>query len=491
MRGAGNMPQVLFRWQTLALLLVALGGPIAYLAASPIYSSGDEAAHVDYAYQVWNGALPVFEHGLELQNTTGTRPPVQWTAQHPPLLYLLLAPVVGPLADAGHVEMAGMAARLVVCVLAVALVFAVRWFTRLALPAAPEVATLAALVTGLSVWFIRLGGSVYNDILAALTITLAATSLLATARAPSWKPFTAFVLSLCAASLTRVSLLPLCLILLVGMFAYRSWHQKLPLLRAATPPFFAGCCVLIASGWFYLRNFSLTGSVTGGHPEWAIANISREPRPVLEVAADPAFWSKMLQQFATPTFDSVPWLLLPSLGTIGLFLIPLGAGILMGLRRRRPAVDRLAFGLIIASCCMVAAMQITHVAGAGGTNPRYFFALIPFLAPLLALGLWRTSWRWWALGGWVITRLALFAAELQSTMSRTWHQEQAAIYPALAWAGYTLVAFGALLILLILLPRGRAEDSDGDRGVAVEPAAASGHSAPEGAAIEDLPGYAR
>ncbi|WP_309069367.1 hypothetical protein, partial [Microbacterium sp.] len=165
-----------------ALVLLGLGGPFAYAMASPIYSSGDEAAHVDYALQVWHGRLPVFEDGLELQNTVGVHPPVQWTAHHPPLLYLLLAPFVGPLADAGNIEGAGMAGRFVMVALSVALLYTVRAIGRLMVPQVAGIGLASALVVGLSVWFVRLGGSVYTDTLAALVSALAFYGLLRLAR---------------------------------------------------------------------------------------------------------------------------------------------------------------------------------------------------------------------------------------------------------------------------------------------------------------------
>jgi len=52
----------------------------------------DETAHLDYAYQVWHGRLPVFEHGLLFHPTSPALiPPVQWESQHPPLNYALVA----------------------------------------------------------------------------------------------------------------------------------------------------------------------------------------------------------------------------------------------------------------------------------------------------------------------------------------------------------------------------------------------------------------
>ncbi|MFD1859731.1 hypothetical protein EHW97_01055 [Aeromicrobium camelliae] len=450
--------------ETLALLLIGLGGPLAYLAVSPVYSSGDEAAHVDYAYQVWQGRLPVFEDGLSLDNTTGVHPPVQWTAHHPPLFYLLLAPVVGPLADAGHVDAAGLAARAVVCCLAAALVLAVRWFGRLALPGTPAVGTLAAVVTGASVWFIRLGGSVYNDILAALAITLAAAFLLAMTRSPSHRWYTiGFILALCAAALTRISLLPLCFVLLVLLLIQRWWREKRPFLRAVALPFAAGCAVLVASGWFYVRNLQLTGNFSGRHPDWAVAHTSRVPRPFLEVASDSEFWTTMLQQFATSTIDAMPWTLAPQYGTLVLLVLPALAGLLIALRPRRSGFHPLALVIALLVFTVVAAMQIQHVAGAGSALPRYFFAWVPFVAPLIALALWRAPLRWLVILAWLGARLAMTAAEFDAVLARVWDRPQAPVYPAVVWTGFAMLTVGALLACLTLYVQHRSSRTSADQ----------------------------
>lgn len=454
--------------ETLALLLIGVGGPLAYLAVSPVYSSGDEAAHVDYAFQVWQGRLPVFEDGLSLNNTTGVHPPVQWTAHHPPLFYLLLAPVVGPLAEAGHVNAAGIAARAVVCCLAAALVFAVRWFGRLAVPRTPVVGTLAAVVTGVSVWFIRLGGSVYNDILAALAITLAGAFLLAMTRSPSHRWYTVgFVAALCAASLTRISLLPLCFVLLVLLLIQRWRCERRPFLRAAALPFGAGCAVLVASGWFYLRNLRLTGNFSGGHPDWAVAHTPRVPRPFLEVATDSGFWSTMLQQFATTTIDALPWTLAPQYGTLLLLGLPALAGLVMALRPRWAGFHPLALAMVVLVFVVVAVMQIQHVAGAGSALPRYFFALVPFVAPLIALALWRAPLRWLVIVTWLAARLAMTAAEFDTLLARVWDRPQAPVYPSVVWTGFAMLTVGTLLACLALYLRSRADRKVPDQAASV------------------------
>lgn len=126
------MPDVLQRrragrWGVLAAVLGLALAAAAFAAVSPLNGSADEPAHVDYAYQLWHGDFPVFEDGLVLVPEGQPSPPVQFVGQHPPLYYLLLAPVVGPLVDAGHPQAAVLSARGVSLLIAIACLLALAW----------------------------------------------------------------------------------------------------------------------------------------------------------------------------------------------------------------------------------------------------------------------------------------------------------------------------------------------------------------------------
>jgi hypothetical protein len=48
------------------------------IAMAPL-GTMDETAHIDYAYQIWHGKLPVFGHGLIIRPPhPALRPSVQW-----------------------------------------------------------------------------------------------------------------------------------------------------------------------------------------------------------------------------------------------------------------------------------------------------------------------------------------------------------------------------------------------------------------------------
>ncbi|MGO3884903.1 MAG: hypothetical protein ACTJHU_01275 [Mycetocola sp.] len=452
-----HSPRLVTWLGVLGLIALGLGGPLTYVFGSPAYSSGDEAAHVDYALQLWHGQLPIFENGLVLTNTMGVHPPVQWTAQHPPLFYLLLAPVVGPLVDGGHIVAAAIGARIVVALLAVALLFAVRWTTARVFPAQPAVAWTAALITGLSVWFVRLGGSVYNDTLAALVICLAFGMLVALFREPHLRRwYVGFTLFITLAALTRFSALPLCALLLTAFLIQRITIERPGIWRAVGAPVLSGVIMLVGSGWFYLRNVALTGNLSGGHPDWAVEHTGRVERPLSEVALDAGFWKTMLQQFSTRTVPEQPWAWWMNWGIPLLFLLPVAVGGVLWLsrilrERQSRANDLIIFAVIVCACLGVAAMQISHTAGAGSSLPRYFFALVPFLAPVMALALVGHRAALITLLAWVGIRTVLMGVETSAMLGRRFGGEQAQIWPEITWASYAFAVAGVIAVVVTIV----------------------------------------
>jgi hypothetical protein len=461
-----------------ALVLLGVGGPLAYLFASPIYSSGDEAAHVDYALQVWHGHLPVFEQGLALQNTVGVHPPVQWTSHHPPLVYLLLAPVVGPLVDAGHVDGAGMAARAVMVLLSVALLYAVRAVGHQLLPSVRGAGLTSAVVVGLSVWFVRLGGSVYTDTPAALVSALAFLALLRLALGGARRRDAALFVAACAAcGLTRFSLLPVVALfalalVVVGHLSGRRGPGPVPGSRApgALGPgrlrptsawataLGAGAAVVATSGWFYLRNRALTGNFSGSHPEWAAEHTPRVARPVLDVAVEPGFWTTMTQQMSLGSYPRLPRAIEPALPwTLLLAALPLVVGLALAVvrivrGRERRAVQLVLLATVLAACGGVACMQVAHAAGGGSAFARYFFAMVPFLAPFMALALLRLHGTPLVL--WALARVTLLGLELELTLQRQLRGPQADLYPVPTWWAYGIVIAGLVLALALVVTRG-------------------------------------
>lgn len=396
---------------TSGIVIMVLAATTARSLLTPLFSSGDEMAHFDYAVQVWHGDLPVYEDGLQVELPWGVRPPVQWTSQHPPLFYMLLAPVVGPLHDSGSPYLASMSGRMVNTVIAAVLCAAVMWAVRPFCGGRRWLPWIAGLTAASSPWVMGVGSAIYNDNMAALEITVVlgaalrlitlpreGTGVFATRSGMWWVLGIAAV----AAASTRFALVPIVAVVF-GTLVLRGLLAPGPLPRRSwlLRPVLIGIAMIAATGWFYLRSVRLTGTVAGGHPDWAKANTGRTSPPApLEVAADPVYWSKLLGIFSpgnTPDGLTL-WALLAAPALLGAVLATaLGAASRRG--RSAPHGSRTPGAaerpVVLAGVAMLAAvsglqitMQFVYVsAAAGNLFPRYSLPILSVTCLLIAWGL--------------------------------------------------------------------------------------------------------
>jgi len=381
----------------------------------PLFGSADEVNHLDYAFQLFHGQWPDFFAGPVIPGA-GPRSPlsVQAVSQHPPLFYLIMAPFAGGLTDSFGVLIAGLAARAVNVLLGAAAVAMIDYAARAAFPNHRLLAPAATLVAALCCSMLGVAGAVYNDTLA--TFMMAACTALACRfirLGPSRRRWILLAVVCCAALLTRLSLMvvvAVCMLAIVAEGIVRGqgrdrWGRWTSLLNAVG----VGVLVVLSSGWFYLRNLRLTGTITGGHPQWAAEHFNTAQVSVGELAARPETWQRLLSLF-------VP---VPALGGVGLVLIAaptvcgLGAAAVAVARKRVTWEDLLVAGLLCAELLLVVVMQLKYSAGGGGLHPRYLLPALLALAVVMAAGLtcsrrlaglltgaWFAAWavffvRWW------------------------------------------------------------------------------------------------
>lgn len=438
----------------IANLLTCAGVCAGYALSSPLYGTKDEVAHVDHAYQLWHGTLISVGDPMRMPQIWGYTLPFDWTGQHPPLFYLLLAPAVGPLTDAGHLLAAGMAARGISAAITCLVVVAVMWTTRVIVPSRPEVAVAAGLVTALSPALTRLGGVVFNDNLFVLWATLLVGQTVWLLRhGPRTRGIVLFGGYAAAALGTRlpgVVFIGLCATTLglVWLFAGPRrdwagiWRLSLAVLLAVA-----------ANIWFYLRNFRDTGNWSGmqtdlvGKAGGPLA--AREVRPVLDVATDPEIWRQLL---IPPSLQEHV-----TLGAI-LTLAPLLVGLVVGLRALSPARRdpvRVATALLLlALTVVIVAIQLSYAAGGGGAYWRYLVPLTVVSSLLTALGLAVTP----RLAGplvaiWAAAMFTLFAAHIAPPNPSGGDLATAPVFQTAAWAaaGVAGVACAAAVVTVLLV----------------------------------------
>jgi hypothetical protein len=254
------------------------------------------------------------------------------------------------------------------------------------------VAALAAPMSPL----IRVGGSVYNDNLAALfSAALIALAVVVLRRGVTRRIVLLSALMAVAAMLTRASGAPALGVLLLALFVQPLASDGVTprrILRSAGPPAAVLVAAVVGAGWFYYRNQRLTGSFTGGHPDWGIENLGRVARPAGDVVSDWTFWRSLSQLYGYlpgSATDAASWI----------FTVLMIAGLVAAgwrLIRRGSRVDYLVAAALGLCLLLTIGTQIAHAAEGGGIQTRYLLpALLPLLAlPASAVLAWLPAGRW-------------------------------------------------------------------------------------------------
>lgn len=369
------------RWGVLAAVLGLALAAAAFAAVSPLNGSADEPAHVDYAYQLWHGDFPVFEDGLVVVPEGQPSPPVQFVTQHPPLFYLLLAPVVGPLVDAGHPQAAVLAGRGVSLLIAVACLLALAWAAaQLSVHRPWAWAVTAAAVAAPIVPFLRVGGSVYSDNLAVLFAVLAlGLTVRILRRGWSLGLLLAVGLACGLGALSRATFL-ITLVAVTAGLGLAGWRHAAGgsgrrLAVAAGLAVLPTGSALAVAGWFYQRNIELTGTWTGARPDYAQENLGRTARPITDVLTSSTYWQIPLDLLRQSPDQ------LPTLGRVTLLVLPLLALAAVAWRRGS-GVEAATVGLLALQGLGTFILTAGYIGTGGGTAGRY---LLPALLPLAAV----------------------------------------------------------------------------------------------------------
>jgi hypothetical protein len=363
----------------------------------------DEMSHVGYALAVSHGDLPEIETPIPRDDIPLLRHKVDnsrpanrtiWTANHPPLYYLVAAvPLrVGVALDR---PLGGIrAARLVTVGISLVGLVLVLLLARELVPARPELwvgaAGLAALLPGM----VLTSAVVYND---ALVVTLtAAVLVLATRllrRGPTARRLVLLAVLGAAAALTRASGLIVVAVAAV-MVTVAVWRHddrvgRARVLRAVAAGAVVVATAVAAAGWFYLRNRQLYGSATGTGA--LLAKFSRTAHGTIpQTLLAPEFWQNQLRRLwddsagPTGTNGTTKWWYLTFVPLLGL-----AAAGARWLRRAVPPPTALVFCWL--ACLGVAGLVELSAASfyslGGNAHGRYLLPALAVLAVAAAVGL--------------------------------------------------------------------------------------------------------
>jgi hypothetical protein len=365
------------------LALTALCATAAFAAVSAPLGSADEILHIDYAYQVWHGHLPVFEHAAVWRPPGVPVSPVQWEAQHPPLFYLLQAPVVGPIADSGHWLAAVMAARAICVLIAVGAVLALAW-------AGSQVSVrnrtawaivVPAVVTPVRP-FLAVGGTVYNDDLELGLIALAIGLGILIIRSGPTRTRVILAAGIGALGMLSRAQFGTTLVLLAAAMFVGAWRagdvdRRRKLLRSALLAAVPLVSAAVVAGWFYMRNKRLTGTFDGNQLAFARAHIGRHTRPFSQILTHDWFWNAQIGLVQQSRRDMHAVHLL--MAAVAALTVGATAVAVVRTRRRPEAVQVAVFLILTVLAVATFVAEVQYISAGGGLNSRY---LIPALLPL-------------------------------------------------------------------------------------------------------------
>jgi hypothetical protein len=410
------------------LAFLTLAG-VQAIAVRP-YLPPDELYHVGYAATVLDGRLPTLTTPLPAGRVPlmpdDQQPRRVYVANHPPLFYAITAVPLWLGERLGAPRAGFLAARLVSASLAAAGLVMVAWLAALLVPGRPRVAVGAAWLAALLPSLPHVAAFVYNDglgFLAATTAVVAA--VVVVRRGPTLPRLAGLTVATAAAALTRAPGLALVALAAAaatsGVLLHGGWRPaRRPLLAVAAGTLVGG----VAGGsvsWFYLRNRSLYGSLTGADYNQRLFGFAPQDH-VLGLLASPAYPLRLYDglwvwtRFNLPRVPTLPALVaaprvLAVLAASGLLVA--AAGGLRGPRAAgRDAPALAAWALVVAWGVAVYVMVASYDGHGGRTHPRYLFPAIAVLAVAGALGLDRLPGArhgLWVLGP-AIVQLALTAA---------------------------------------------------------------------------------
>lgn len=399
-------------WSVIGLVgvvtaFVGLGSLYAFTV--PRFLPADETSHVGYALALSHGELPALDSkvpdevpGMPLYFRLRRE---IYTANHPPLYYLVVALPLGLGVRSGH-PVAGMElARLFTVALTAIGAVAVWWTARTLIPDRRDVALLAAALTVLLPAVPRFAGTVHNDGFAlAMSAVAIAVSVRLLASGPTRRRLLAAATAAATLTLTRAVGIPAAGLVASAATASILVHSRRPMAtrvgRAVTAGAGVAGVACLASAWFWRRNKQLYGDIAGS--AYNLNRFGYERRGSTLGTITELHWpTEFHRQIWGRIYDSdefaVGWGALPGAFLAG--LVVLGAvALLVGAARRhrwpshpKPheagATDRgrtLAWLFLGSWVGLIYVSTISYIASGGGPHARYLFPAFPAVALLAA-----------------------------------------------------------------------------------------------------------
>ena len=385
---------------------------VAFFAASLLFAlqmepfyGPDESAHLGYAHAVASWRLPEITDAVDpptdasdwratIANAADREHRSVWVANHPPLFYVAVAPLIWISNGLGRMDGGLMFVRIANIAFATAGLAFTYALANLITGGSRRLALTATALAG----FLPLGHATFatgmNDGLgfaAATAVTYGAMRLVTN----GFQRTDLVVLgtaSVVAAGARAASMFIAVLVVVLAATArvMRPMGTRPARFRDAATVLAVGLLpAALTFGWFYARSVALYGDITGS--SFLFEYFDRTPYgSAFDVVTTATFWSDAYEQF---TVSTVPGSLdNPAASFVAsAFGIAAVLGLAVMAARSRPRWDSTTACLVIGVSVLAAtvAMMVNHVAGGGSAHARYLLPALGVIATYFAIGLER------------------------------------------------------------------------------------------------------
>lgn len=379
----------------LGVILAMISGIAIFAAAVPWPGTTDSSQHLDYAWQLSHGELPDFWKGTKAP-LGRPRAKIQFVSHHPPLYYLLLAPIVRPLIDSGHWVAATAAARMINIGIGVLCVLVMAWGGWLLGGKRRGLFAVAVPAIGSSLLAFYVMGDIMNDSLLLLFSTLAVILSVLVVKNGIQTRYTLWLAVVCLGGMaTKASfigtLLLVFLALLIGSILHTEkavwWRRVLPAVKSGL---IVVAVVAVGIGWFYARNYQLSGSPFRNRPVGSAQKVLRKSqqqsgyRTLSQTLTSTDTWN-----IVTTRLYGRTWQILPRVGGEAINFWPslfvicaVTYGALAQAWQSRKKLSRITWiviGLLVLQFVVTYGQQVGYAVGYGDMNRRYLLpAWLPF-----------------------------------------------------------------------------------------------------------------
>ncbi len=395
-----------------ATIIGVVGIIIMYLAIGSLFAleqppfvGADEKAHLGYAHVVADGSLPTIDQQLpvpiwarqwmsETIYTTNTANRTIWVANHPPLYYVSVAPLIWyseltQRPDGGLLLM--RLANVAWGAVGLAFTFAIaRELTK-----SPRIALVSTGVAAMATQLyasLSLGMSDGMTFAAGAAVTWAGLRCLQ--RGSTSRNLWLLALTTAVATGTRAAtmLVAFSVVATVAAFEFaKPMDATTDRRRAALRVGLVGVLpAAILFGWFYLRNIVLYGDI--GASSYLLERFDREPNgSVVETLLRDGLWRSLYTRSMSPvTYGGdrpVGMLVFAAIALAGLVAVVVARR--TGDRDRsgdRYFIARRSILLLVVGIGVIVWYIAEHVSGGGYLHPRYVFPVLASLATLFVIG---------------------------------------------------------------------------------------------------------